>query len=177
MTRRGSTVARGKFVRGPKRQTTWVGPADQAYVSVVSTGATLLSSFDARADGGMVSPTLIRSRGMLSVKPSTFGSDLTIVGAFGIAIVTDVAFAAGIGSLPKPFDDAEWGGWLVWQPFSYFLEFMDATGFAAPADREYEVDSKVMRKVSNDETVVLIAQSQVGAFDISSPIWTLWKLS
>ena len=40
-----------------------------------------------------------------------------------------------------------------------------------------EVDSKAMRKVTDDETIVLVAESQVGAYKISMPLRLLLKLS
>ena len=42
---------------------------------------------------------------------------------------------------------------------------------------DFEVDSKAMRKVSANETIVTMAQSQQGAFDISASLRTLVKLT
>ena len=45
------------------------------------------------------------------------------------------------------------------------------------ASKSYEVDSKGMRKVSDNETIVLMAESQQGAFQISMNFRMLLKLS
>jgi len=42
---------------------------------------------------------------------------------------------------------------------------------------DQEVDSKGMRKVSDNENMVMIAQSQAGAFNIAMHLRTLWKLA
>ena len=43
-------------------------------------------------------------------------ADNTVRGAIGFIVTTAEAFAAGIGSLPTPLDDAE-NDWYVWEPF------------------------------------------------------------
>ncbi len=135
----------------------------------------LVASFDAAASG-LVSPTLVRTRGQVAVKPQVFSADLEIVGAYGVAIVTDRAFAAGVASIPGPFTDAGWDGWAVWRSFGYQLDFGDETGKFQGAVFQ-EVDSKGMRKVTDDETMVLIAESEGGAFSISMALRHLFLLS
>jgi len=44
-------------------------------------------------------------------------------------------------------------------------------------DWNFEVDSKAMRKVGENEVLVTIAESQGGAFNISTPLRTLVKFS
>ncbi len=117
------------FTRGgPRRQVTWVGPADQGFIAVSSGGATLLSSFNPVTDAGMSKPTIVRTRGAVTIVPNSFAADLNFDGAFGIGVVSNQAFAAGIASIPEPFDEADWDGWMVWRSFAYTLEFSDATG-------------------------------------------------
>ncbi len=161
---------------GPKRKTTWVGPPDQNFVAVSSTAKTLVGSFDPEA-AGLQMPTIVRSRGLCSVKPTALNADVTITGAFGLAVVSDQAFIAGAGSIPGPYDFADWEGWFVWQSFNYTFEFIDGSGFQGPVDLNIEVDSKAMRKVSSNETIVLMAESQIGAYSISMPLRLLFKLS
>ncbi len=162
--------------RGARRQFQWVAGADQGYGAVATGGSTLLESF-APSDATLTKPTVVRVRGVVSVQPQAFSADVTIKGAWGIGVVSDSAFAIGITAVPKPFDDASWGGWLAWQGFHYVVEFIDGTGFVAPADREYTIDSKAMRKVGDEETIVIVAQSQAGAFDISSNLRMGFKLA
>ena len=95
---------------------------DQVPVSSVSnTGSTLLSGLAFEIPG-----TIIRTRGMITIFPTSFGADLNVVGAFGIGLVSAEAFAAGIASVPEPYADSDWGGWMVLQPFAFHLEFTGA---------------------------------------------------
>ena len=79
--------------------------------------------------------------------------------------------------MPHPFDDGDWDGWFVWQAFVNRFEFSDATGGFMPAALEYEVDSKAMRKVGPNETVVTVAESQLGALEVGAHLRTLLKLA
>ena len=160
---------------GPKRQTTWVGPADQGYIAVATTAKVLVGSFDPEGSG-LPKPTVIRTRGELSVIPNPLTATAEVVGAWGLAIVSDQAFAIGITAVPGPFDEADWDGWFAWGSFSFNWAVADATG-RQHAAVTIVVDSKGMRKVTTNETIVLVAQSQTGAFQISMPVRLLLKLS
>ena len=161
--------------RGPKRQVTWIAPADQGFIAVATGAKVLIGSFDA-AGSGLVKPTIVRTRGQVTPRVGATGASAVIIGAFGMAVVSDRAFAAGVVSVPGPFTDASWDGWFVWRSFSMSWDFDDATGIRF-STINMEVDSKAMRKVNDDETVVLVAESQSGAFDISMPLRMLVKLS
>ena len=156
---------------GHRRLTQWVGPAIQGYVSVASAGATLIASvpLDEAA-------TIVRTRGQVSVKPFTFAADLNVVGAIGLGIVSSEALAVGVTAVPEPFADGDWGGWFVWRSFSFHYEFGTAVGQSIES-MDFEIDSKAMRKGGPNESVVIVAESQGGAFDISMPLRMLIKLS
>ena len=164
---RRQVVSRGRT----PRLVQWVAPADQGYVAVITGGKTIISS-----EGFTSKNTIVRMRGQVSVKPEVLAADVDIVGALGVGIVSTDAFGAGAASVPGPFLQADWPGWFVWRSFSYHFEFQDATGIHYPM-WDFEVDSKAMRKVSQNETVVIMAESQVGAFRISTPLRMLVKLS
>jgi len=161
--------------RGNRRIPTWVGPADQSYVSVGSGLSVLIASF-APEDASIVKPTVVRVRGQVSIKLNSYAADLDIAGAFGMCVVSDEAFVAGAASIPRPFDDADWDGWFVWRSFAAHYELLDATG-AFLASYEFEVDSKAMRKVTSNETIVMMCESQTGAVQISMGLRTLLLLS
>ena len=156
---------------GSRRLTQWVGPALQGYVTVAAAGATLIEFVPFSEQ-----TTIVRTRGQISVFPAALTADVEIVGAIGIAVVSDEARIAGVASVPEPFTDADWGGWLVWRSFSYRFEFADATGVNFP-NWSFEIDSKAMRKISPSESLVVIAESQAGSFLISTPLRMLIKLS
>ena len=168
--------SRGRnFGSRSKRQVTWIGPSDQSFVQVNSGTKVLHSIFDPFISD-MTKPTIVRTRGEVTVVPSVFTGSLDVVGAYGMAVVTDQAVAAGVASIPGPFSEANWDGWLVWRSFGFRLEFDDATGILQAGWR-HEVDSKAMRKVSDNETVCMLVESQTGAFRISMQLRQLYKLS
>jgi len=158
--------------KGARRLTQWVGPAIQGYVGVATGGATLIASTAIEEQ-----TTVVRTRGHCSVQPGSFAADLNVIGAVGMCVVSQEALAAGVTAVPEPFTDAEWGGWLVWRSFSLHLDVQSAVGFDANSALEFEVDSKAMRRVSPNEAIVIVAESQAGAFDISTPWRMLLKLS
>jgi len=170
-------MARGRVVhtRGPRRQVSWIGAADQNYVAIASGAVVILQSFDA-ASFGLNKPTVVRTRGMVSYGPQSGAADLDIVGAWGFAIVSDQAFTAGAASIPGPFDEAGWDGWFSHGYFSFKLDVTTDVGRLI-MDRQDPIDSKAMRKVSDNETIVVMAESNVGAFDISLQFRMLLKLS
>ena len=159
------------FPRGKQRLTQWIGPPDQNFVSVASGGASLISSvlFEEPV-------TLMRTRGEMSIELNSYAADLAIAGAIGAGVVSAEALAIGITAVPTPFRDADWGGWFLWRSFGKRYEFQDATG-AFLASWSFEVDSKAMRKVSPNEAIVFIAESQSGAFSIFDGTRGLIKLS
>ncbi len=64
----------------------------------------------------------------------------------------------------------------MWGSYNLRYEFLDGTGSLLISE-QIEVDSKAMRKVTADETVVLMCQSEVGAVDVSFMVRMLLKLS
>ena len=172
-------MARRRVVSGAKRLTKWVGQADQDAIAVASGASVIIASFDAGA-AHMIRPTVVRTRGEVSIINSVFtGGNVVIGGAFGVCVVTQEALAAGTASIPRPFDDSDWDGWYVWQSFRAEYELADATGKVGlnAGSLRYQVDSKGMRKLTENERLVMMAESQTGAFDIAMHLRMLMLLS
>ena len=157
-------------VRGPTRKTQWGGLADQAYLTVASGGSTLISSTSFAAPA-----TVVRNRGMVAIKPSSYTADVSPVGAVGMGIVSQEALAVGVSAIPTPFSDADWGGWLMWRSFAYHFESITQAGVLL-GTWNMEIDSKAMRKVEPNEALVFIAESQSGAFSIAETVRLLLLL-
>ncbi len=155
---------------GPRRLTEWSGVVDQAYITVAAGTKVLIQSISFAEQA-----TIIRNRGQFSVKSTQSAADAEIVGAVGFGIVSAEAFAAGVASIPGPLSQAEWGGWMVWRAFHTAFEFVSGVGVLL-ASKEWEIDSKAMRKVGANEVLVTIAESQAVAFEISVLSRTLIKL-
>ena len=72
-------------------------------------------------------------------------------------VVSDEAVAAGAASIPSPISDAS-SPWFVWQPLESSVVVASGVGFQEPSGRNYEVDSKAMRKVGQGEDIALMVQ-------------------
>ena len=80
-------------------------------------------------------------------------------GAFGIAIVSDAARAAGIASLPTPITEANTDFWQTWQPFLRKLVVKTAVGIEPNFMFQYDIDSKAMRKIKPGDAIVLVVEN------------------
>ncbi len=169
---RGTSFARRA---APKRKTIWVGAAEQGDVAVASTTSVVLQSF-APDDFGMLAPTVVRTRGVAIIHPGAFSADLDFDGAYGLCIVSDEALVAGAGSIPRPFDDDSWPGWIVHRYFVGHFNFDTAVGSETYPNVDI-IDSKAMRKVGPNEVLVWMCESRLGAVSINVHARILFKLS
>jgi len=145
--------------RAPRRKTVWVGTADQAPVGVASTASVIISSF-APSDLSILQATAVRVRGLLQVRV-----DISYDGAYGLAVVSDEAFAAGAAAIPRAFDDDDWPGWLVHGYWMGHFEFDSSGSTNFPIQQV--IDSKAMRKVGVNETLVWMVEARVGAVTVT----------
>jgi len=147
------------FQRGPRRPTDWGASAPQsAALNIPASSAVLLETFIPIAGG----ETVIRTRGQFGIASDQKGADEDQFGAFGIAIVTQQAVSVGITAIPHPVTDAAWGGWMVHRYFSQQFVFVSAVGFHPQFMMEYVIDSKAMRKLDEDERLVVVVEN-IGA--------------
>ena len=147
-----------RIVRSAVRQTTWVQSVDNTDHLALAAATSLFDQFFVSGDP----TTIVRTRGLLTVfSDQSVGSE-TPFGAVGMGIVSDEAAAAGAASIPAPYSNAAWDGWFVHQPFAAPMRFADATGFA-DYSQSYVIDSKAMRKLSPDDTVVVMVENASAA--------------
>jgi len=164
---RGIVATRG----GAPRLTEWIRSADQNYVVIGNNTSVITQSFAIN-----VRQTIVRVRGELSIIPTATSVDVKSVGAMGFAVVTDQAVAAGAASIPGPITNADWDGWFVWVPFHQFFEVTTDIGRLL-AQTNVIFDSKAMRKVKLGDTIVVMVESQVGAFSAAATFRMLTKLA
>ena len=164
-------VATSRISSSQRRKTQWGGLAAQSFIAVSSAGATLISSTSFEAPA-----TVVRCRGNISLQPDSFASDANVTGAIGMGVVSAEALGVGVSAVPEPFTDADWGGWMVWHPFSFRVEFVGNTNVVFPATISIPIDSKAMRKVEPNEALVFVAESFSGAYSISEQIRILVML-
>ncbi len=142
-----------------KRQTEWsLCSISTGYSTIAASSKVLMVVFPA----AMLSPespaTIVRTRGVLSIRPVETAIDRTLVGAVGFGIVNTVAGALGITALPGPSAQCSWAGWFVWQTFieQFFITTDVGWDFAS---KSFTIDSKAMRKFKEDEALVVVIEN------------------
>jgi len=164
--------------RGSKRLTDWLINFEQTALLAVPANSKVLVASIAAATMTINAPfTIIRTRGALGVFSDQTAAAEQQLGAIGITLVSDLARAAGVASLPGPATDSNWEGWFWHQWFVNKLQIADATGFAARGGVYFEVDSKAMRKVDSSDALVIVAENShaTHAFEIGVSLRILTK--
>ena len=155
--------ARGRTGRSPDYEWFAMGGKASA-VDLAAATASLGPSALAVSGPG----TLVRLRGQVFLQLDAGAVDERVLVCFGIIIVSNEAFAAGVASVPKPFTDAD-ADWM-WHGFLSVTSGAE-TGIVSDflVDRVL-VDSKAMRKVKSSQTLIFVAevassQDAAGTFD------------
>ena len=152
-------MARRSFTRGRHgsgRLTLWLGSADfSAYTNLAGGTAVLnqLITLDQPV-------TIMRTRGVLFVaSDQVVASELT-AGVMGMAVVSTPAATAGIASVPTPVTENFSDLFFLHQYYGLNVGTNSATtslntvkGFA------YPFDSKAMRKVNDDESIIVTLEN------------------
>ena len=159
-----------RVARGPKRLTNWGnGPGGSSLTNFSLSSASILGAGVTFLQSG----TIVRVRGSVSsyLRSYTSAGDGYHV-AVGIGVTTEAAFDAGIASLPTPITEAAWDGWLWHRYFDVHGSL--AAGSSAVGEGnsgvDIEIDSKAMRRVS-DEYVVFAAAEVV---ELGTGILDIW---
>ena len=122
-----------------------------------ATGGTLIFSLNATALA--LRPfTIIRSRFELYLKSDQDTGSEDQVAGFGIAVVSDEAAAAGVGSIPTPISELGSDLWFVSQILMSSIEAGATNVETAINGRGYTVDSKAMRKCSVGQDIVVVGE-------------------
>ena len=161
----------------PRRHTEWIGGISTGYTGekVISAAATVIdSAFDSRVVGNMsfTPSTLVRMRGLFQVFPADLALDRVGFGALGLIIVSGEAFDAGAASVPAPWTESHYDGWLFHQYWSSVskVDINLGTGsdqaVSGAAMEPRVIDSKAMRKFQDGDVLVMVIEavsSGVGA--------------
>ena len=171
---RQSVSHRGRMTPTSRRQNSWgLGAGSSVVTTLSATGSAFLGSTIIPEVEGL---TIVRTRGELMMYLSTAAAGQDgFTGAFGIAVATSAAVAAGIASVPTPITESDWNGWLYHRFFS--LTTADVIDASASTDRDallpvtaamrLEVDSKAMRKFKvEDRLYAAVEVVEVGTATI-----------
>ena len=136
------------MVRAARRLTNWgAGPGGTGAANISTSSAVILGAGITFINAG----TIVRIRG----EWECFLSSVTSAGdgfrgALGIGLASSAAFTAGIASLPTPITESNWDGWMWHQFFGVHRGVAD---ISAGSYLRGAIDSKAMRKVSDDFTI------------------------
>ena len=150
--------------RSAKRPVAWgAGPGSETQTQISTSSNNIIGSGVVLVDSNKA--TIVRIRGQLSIYLSAVGAALDVdLFAFGIGLVSDQAFAAGAASVPDPFDDSSWDGWMYHRFGSVASEAAAiASGVEGMRVFRDTVDSKAMRKWGANQTVIaVLSVTEVG---------------
>ena len=151
---------RGRFQGTSRRQTSWFDSPSGTLQRTTSGSTIFATGAQAVADG----LTLVRIRAELVISLSITTAVLDgFTGAFGMGIVSENAFGAGVGSIPTPRTDVTWDGWMVYQPFTVIGNSGTDPALSWMSTVRYQIDSKAQRKIkSTDVLVAVIEATEVG---------------
>ena len=149
--------------RGPKRATDWSASVPQAaYTGVAAATAQLLETFSPIVGG----ETLVRTRGLFAIRTDQPTADENQIGAIGMAIVTAQAVSVGITVIFHPATDAAWGGWFWHAYYAHRIEVVIGAGFAFDGVFQTIIDSKAMRKIDEDERLVVVIENLADGIEV-----------
>ena len=105
--------------------------------------------------------TIVRTRFLIKYSSDQLAVSETAQGALGMMVVSDQASAAGAASIPGPRTNAD-APWFVYEGLVDPFLFASGVGFTGGGSGGYmtKVDSKSMRKVGNNEDVVVMLEQR-----------------
>ncbi len=136
---------------GARPNRAWSIAFSSAFITVPANSLTLISSFVPANIG--IDLTFLRTVGQLTIMSDQTGASEEQIGAFGMILVTDSAFAIGVTAMPDPVTDGNDDGWFVYQGFSQ----QSALVTAGRGSFSYTIDSKAKRIMGGvGKTLVLM---------------------
>ena len=142
---------RGRSTRAPG---SWARTFD-SLTSIAVSSKTLLGQIVLSNPG--INETVRRVLGTIYVQSDQLVANERQIGAFGMAVVSDLALAAGAASIPGPVTDASDDGWFLWQPINWG-NGSDATQIWAD-HISYAFDSRAMRRVQEGYGIAIMVEN------------------
>ena len=154
MARRFSRGSRG--IRPYRPASDWTASADITdYTALAAATAVLDQSF---VVDGTDTETILRVRGSASFVSDQTAQTERAFGAYGFCIVSDQAFGIGVTAIPSPMADADSDLWFV-HGYWYAPIAVGSSASIANISHTFEFDSKAMRKITADETLVVMVEN------------------
>ena len=152
---------RGSFAprkQGPRRSSDWAASADITGITALAASGVVLDQTLASTLllGG--AGTIVRTRGSVWVSTDQTANTEAPFGAIGFAVVTTQAAAIGVTAIPTPITDETSDQFFVYESFLSGIIVSSAVSIMNPW-MEYKFDSKAMRKVEADQTIVVALEN------------------
>ena len=155
-------MARRPFVRGGQRRaTSWIDIPIQP-VALGAGGAAITHTMTA-IELAKRPITVIRTHLELLFQSDQLSATETQLGAVGLCVVSDQAAAIGITAVPTPDTDLASDLWFLNQILMNDISVNSAVGFDSMAGRLFSMDSKAMRKVNDDQQIVVVIELTGGS--------------
>ncbi len=122
--------------------------------------------------------TIVRTRGTFHLQSDQQAVTEFYQASIGMAVVSDQANAIGVTAVPTPETDRGSDLFFVYETLESQFLFLSAIGAISPTGVRKDWDSKAMRKVNDDEQVLLVAETSaisIGAI-VATSFRTLIKL-
>jgi len=153
------TTRRRPLVASARRKTLWLASADiDAVTSLAPSTAVLHQSFTGAGLDQVVPFTVVRTRGIITVRTDQIVSNEDWFGAYGFCIVTEQARAAGVVSIPTPITEETSDVWFVHGFYAGAVTVGSGTAFQE-LSRVFEFDSKAMRTVEEGEAIAVVVEN------------------
>ena len=161
------TVGRA-VVRAPKRPTFWEGATGEFSIATGTVSMAVIVS-EATLEN-VPEPTLIRIHGevFVNVTARTAANDVAVI-AMGMILQSAAAIAAGVGSMPLPSSDIG-SSWIWHRQVVMRSNIAPANGTDIGGNARILIDNKAMRKVNNNQGLVMIVQNVAGIGTITASI-------
>jgi len=170
----------GFVLRGGRnvRETVW---GDVGTVEAVMTGAPtaiLINQLNAAALA--LRPfTVVRVRGVISVRSDQVAATESFIGDLGYAIVSEQAAGIGVTAVPTPLTDKDSDLFFVYQQVIGRINVGSGAGTGVPTDggvQWIQYDSKAMRKVNESEQMVITTENELSGCNLVHSARFLMKL-
>ena len=140
-----------------RRKTGWEeGPGGGGIFTITGSSSIILGAGTQALNDGL---TLVRLRGRFSCYLSAAAAaNEGYIGAFGIGICTNAAFAVGVSAVPTPITEIQENIWLFHQFIQLRSNVIFGGGIAFgeipnAGLQQFDVDSKAMRKLRVGDTI------------------------
>jgi len=147
---------RNRTTRTSRPNRSWADFSTTARVSVAANSKVLLGGFTPNL--ATIDETVLRTVGVISVETDTIANAESQIGAWGMILVSDVAFGIGITAVPGPITDASDDGWFAYQAIAQSTGVATSVG-ARLNSVQYMLDSRAKRIVEEGQTVAVVVQN------------------